>query len=47
MKCVTLNCDNLEMTEKERESQFVAGWVGVTMYEHICANCFDQLKDER
>ena len=34
MKCVTLNCDNLEMTEKERESQFLGGWVGVTMYEN-------------
>jgi hypothetical protein len=46
-KCVTLKCNNEEMTEKEREKQFVAGWVGITMYDHVCQNCFDQLKEER
>ena len=45
--CVTLKCDNLEMTEQEREQQFAFGWVGVSMYQHICLNCFDQLKEER
>jgi hypothetical protein len=34
------------MTEKEIEKQFLAGWVGVTMYDHICFACFDVLKEE-
>ena len=46
-KCVTLKCDNNEMTADQREEQFLAGWVGVTMYENICSNCFNQLKKER
>jgi len=46
-QCVTLKCTNEEMTEKEIETQFLAGWVGVTMYDHTCQNCFDQLKEER
>jgi hypothetical protein len=46
-QCVTLKCDNAEMTEQERETQFLAGWVGVTMWDHICSNCFDLLKEER
>jgi hypothetical protein len=46
-RCVTFKCDNLEMTDQEREQQFAFGWVGVSMYEHICSNCFDQLKEER
>lgn len=45
-QCVTLKCTNKEMTEKERETQFLAGWVGITMYDHICFACFDQLKEE-
>jgi len=45
--CVTLKCDNAEMTDQEREQQFAFGWVGVSMYQHICLNCFDQLKEER
>jgi hypothetical protein len=46
-QCVTLQCDNAEMTEQEKEAQFLEGWTGVSMYEHICGNCFDQLKEER
>ena len=47
-KCVTLNCcDNEEMTAHQREEYFLAGWVGITMHENICTNCFDQLKEER
>jgi hypothetical protein len=46
-KCVTPKCDNTEMTEQERETQFLAGWVGVSMYDQICGNCFDQIKEER
>jgi hypothetical protein len=45
-KCVTLKCNNEEMTEKEIEKQFLAGWVGITMYDHICFECFDLLKEE-
>ncbi len=46
-KCVTLKCNNDELTYQEREKQFLAGWVGITMYDHVCQNCFDQLKEER
>lgn len=46
-KCVTLKCDDNEMTQQERERQYLEGWVGITMYEHICRNCFNQLKEER
>jgi hypothetical protein len=46
-KCVTLKCNNEKMTHQEREKQFLAGWVGITMHDHICINCFDQLKEER
>jgi hypothetical protein len=45
-QCVTLKCTNEEMTEKERGTQYLAGWVGISMYDHICGNCFDQLKEE-
>lgn len=44
--CIYPNCGNREMNYQEREAQFVAGWVGVTMYEHICLDCFDLLKTE-
>jgi hypothetical protein len=46
-KCITLKCNNDELTYQEREAQFLAGWVGITMYDHVCQNCFDQLKEER
>jgi len=46
-QCVTLKCDNKKMTEQEREQEFLAGFVGITMYENICSNCFDLLKEER
>jgi hypothetical protein len=45
--CTTLKCNNQEMTDAEREQQFFAGWVGITMYDNICSNCFDQLKEVR
>lgn len=45
-KCVTLRCNDYEMTEQEREKQYLSGWIGVTMYEHICLKCFNQLKEE-
>jgi hypothetical protein len=46
-QCITLKCNNKEMTETERETQFIAGYVGVTMYQNICSTCFDLLKEER
>jgi len=46
-KCVTLKCNEEEMTTNQREEQFLAGWVGVTMYDNICTHCFDLLKEER
>jgi hypothetical protein len=46
-RCITLKCNNEEMTDQERETQFIAGYVGVTMYDHICSACFDLLKEER
>ena len=46
-KCVTMQCSNDEMTANQREEQYLAGWVGITMYDNICANCFNQLKEER
>lgn len=45
-KCVTLKCDNEEMTEAEVTKQYLAGWIGITMHDHICFNCFDLLKEE-
>jgi hypothetical protein len=45
-RCVTLKCDNAEMTPKEIETEFLAGWVGITMHPHTCKNCFDLLKKE-
>jgi hypothetical protein len=45
--CTTSECTNEEMTEEQREEQFRLGWVGVSMYEHICSNCFDLIKEER
>jgi len=45
-KCVTLNCNEYEMTQQERGFEFVNGWVGITMYDNICQNCFNQLKKE-
>jgi hypothetical protein len=44
--CIHPDCNNAEMTEQQREAQFLAGWVGVTMYDHICSECFDLLKEE-
>jgi len=43
--CVTLKCTNEGMTCAEREQAFSFGWVGITMYENICSNCFNQLKE--
>jgi hypothetical protein len=45
-QCVTLKCTNEEMTEKEVQAQFIAGWVGLSMSDHICFSCFDLLKEE-
>jgi hypothetical protein len=46
-RCITLECDNKAMTNQEREKEFFAGWVGITMYEDICLGCFAKLKEER
>jgi hypothetical protein len=45
-KCVTLKCNQNEMSNEERETQYLSGWVGITMYDHICLKCFNQLKEE-
>jgi hypothetical protein len=45
-KCITLKCNNKEMTQQEREKEFQSGWVGITMHDHICLNCFELLKKE-
>lgn len=45
-KCITLKCEGNEMDYQEREKQYLSGWVGITMYEHICSKCFNQLKEE-
>jgi hypothetical protein len=45
--CSTLKCNNEEMTNAQREQEFSDGWVGVTMYENICSNCFNQIKEIR
>jgi hypothetical protein len=47
MKCTNTNCNNEEMSIQQRETEFSAGWVGVTMYEQICSDCFDKIKEER
>lgn len=44
--CEILNCENKEMTALERELEFRAGWEGVSMYENICAACFNKIKEE-
>jgi hypothetical protein len=43
--CITHKCDNKEMTEIEREQEFLAGWPGISMYDHICSNCFNEMKE--
>jgi hypothetical protein len=43
--CTTLKCNNEEMTYNEREQEFFLGWVGITMYDHICSQCFNEIKE--
>lgn len=44
--CETLNCKNQEMNALERELEFRAGWIGISMYESICIPCFNKIKEE-
>lgn len=44
--CAALNCENKEMTALERELEFRAGWVGISMYQKICTPCFNKIKEE-
>lgn len=46
MDCVHPHCNNPKMTDLERETEFLTGWVGITMYEGVCTHCFNLLKEE-
>lgn len=46
-KILNCDCGRESMTAEDREMQFSAGWVGITMYESICSQCFDEVKEIR
>ena len=46
-KILNCDCGRESMTAIERGREYRSGWVGITMYESICSQCFDEVKEIR